>query len=172
LYAGWIWRFGCKRQVDGDDEEAAFSQRAIHRLFGETVFFVPRPAVQIENGGERSGAFRLINSRRQHPIGAVAPKLDFADGKIEPGGGIISGRASRMGGARPERARDGETGRARQHQREKVTSSESASVHVRLRHNDRVAERYPKLAGAAAALVAAHFAPQSPCPLYPRKRAA
>ena len=102
LHAGRIGRFGRDRHVDGDDQQAARGQRAIHRLFGQAVFSVPGAAVQIENGRERSRPLRLVDPRHQHPAGAVAPKLDFADGKIEAGGGIIRGRAGRMSGAGPE----------------------------------------------------------------------
>ena len=105
LHAGRIGRFGRKRQVDGDDQKAARSQRAIHRLFGETVFSVPGTAVQIENGLERSRPFRLIDSGHQHAAGAVAPKLDFADRKIKAGGGIIPGCAPGMRGAGGENVR-------------------------------------------------------------------
>jgi hypothetical protein len=47
------------------------------------------------SGPSRFGSrpFRLANPSHQHPVGAIAPKLDFADGKVEPGGGTISGRA-------------------------------------------------------------------------------
>ena len=96
LHAGRIRRFGRDRHVDGDDQQAARRQRAIHRFFGKAVFSVPGAAVQIENGRERSRSLRLVNPRHQHPAGAVAPKLDFADGKIEAGGGIIRGRAGGM----------------------------------------------------------------------------
>ena len=133
LHAGRIWRFRRKRHVDGDDQQAARGQRAVHRLFGEAVFSVPGAAVQIEHGRERSRPFRLVDPGHQHPAGAVAPKLDLADGKIEPGGGIIRGGAGRLGGARPYRAHGRQPRRARGgHQLENVTPTESAFIHVRL----------------------------------------
>src|SRR5262249_42793322 len=96
--------------------------------------------MQIENGRERSRPFRLINPGHQHPAGAVAPKLDFADGKIEAGGGIIRGRAGCMDGAGPERA-NGQTCRARggRNKPESVTPNESAIVQVCLPQDDLVA---------------------------------
>ena len=82
---------------------------------------------------ERSRSLRLVNPRHQHPAGAVAPKLDFADGKIEAGGGNIRGRAGGMSGARPQRAHGRQTGRARNgHHLENVAPNESALGQVRL----------------------------------------
>jgi hypothetical protein len=133
LHAGRIGRFGRQRQVDGDDQKAARSERTVHRLFGETVFSIPGTAVQIENGWERSRSFRLIDAGHQHAAGAVAPKLDFADRKIKAGGGIIRRRPPGMRHAERERAHGRQTDRASGgHQLEKVTPNESASVHIRL----------------------------------------
>src|SRR5262249_51370151 len=102
----------------------------------EAVFSVPSTAVQIENGRERSLPFRLVNPGHQHPAGAVAPKLDFADGKVEPGGGTINGRAGCLVGAGPERGASGQTCPAHGgHQLENVTPNESAFVQVRLPQN-------------------------------------
>ena len=140
LHAGRIRRFGRDRHVDGDDQQAARRQRAIHRFFGKAVFSVPGTAVQIENGRERSRSLRLVNPRHQHPAGAVAPKLDFADGKIEAGGGIIRGRAGGISGARPQRAHGRQTGRARSgHHLENVAPNESALGQVRLPQHGLVA---------------------------------
>src|SRR5215471_12212687 len=83
------------------------------------------------------GKFRLVNPGHQHPAGAVAPKLDFADGKVKPRGGIICGRAGCVDGAGPERAHSGQTCRAHGgHQLENVTPNESAFVQVLLPQND------------------------------------
>jgi len=83
-----------------------------------------------------SQPFRLLNPSHQHPADAIAPKLDFADGKVEPGGGTISGRAGCMDGAGPERAHSGQTCRAHGgHQLENVTPNESVFVQVRLPQN-------------------------------------
>src|SRR5262249_62132240 len=88
-----------------------------------------------------SRPFWLINPGHQHPGGAVGPKLDFADGKIEPGGGTVRGRVGCMDDAGPERAHSGQTCRARGggHQPENVTPNESAFVQVCLPQNDLVA---------------------------------
>jgi hypothetical protein len=85
--------------------------------------------MQIENGRKGSRPFWLVNSRHQHPAGAVAPKLDFGDRKIELGGGIIRGGGGCMSGAGPECARSGQAHRA---QLENVTPSERAFVQVLL----------------------------------------
>ena len=126
LHAGRIGRLGRERHVDGDDQQAARRQRAIHRLFGEAVLSVPRAAVQIENGRERSRPFRLVDPGHQHPAGGVAPELDFADGKIELGGGIVGRRGHGMRSAWCERASSGQTDRAgRSHRLENLTPRES-----------------------------------------------
>src|ERR671938_428941 len=54
LHTGRVGHLGCNRHVDGDDEQAARSQRAVHRLLGQPVLSVPGAAVQIENGREWS----------------------------------------------------------------------------------------------------------------------
>jgi hypothetical protein len=82
---------------------------------------------------------RLVDAGHQHPAGGVAPKLDFADGQIEPAGGIISGRADRPGGAGQERVGGQISHAGRCHHRENVTPVESASVHVSLPHSHSVA---------------------------------
>jgi hypothetical protein len=131
-HAGRIGRFGRQRHVDGDDEQPARRQRAIHGFLGEAVLPVPRPAVQIENGREGAGAFGLVDPGHQHPAGGVAPKLDVADGEVEAGARIIGGRAGRFsalpdgaGGGQAERARGG-------HPLENVTARWCPLGHSRL----------------------------------------
>jgi hypothetical protein len=54
--------------------------------------------------------------------------------------GVIVGRAGRMSGAGPKRARGGQANHPRgSHQLENVTPSESALIHIRLLSNDLVA---------------------------------
>ena len=114
LHARRIRRFRRQRHVDGDDQHAARGQRAIHRLFGVAILGVPRAAVQIEHGGERSRAVRLIDARHQHPPGRRAPELDLADGDLELRRGIVvrfGGGSDRhdsreIRGAAPDERRD------------------------------------------------------------------
>ena len=91
--------------------------------------------MQIEDGRERSRPLRLINPCHQHPSGDVAPKLDFADGKVKLGGGIVGRRGHGMRSAWCERASGGQTDCAgRSHRLENLAPRES--VHVRLLSKD------------------------------------
>src|SRR5215510_13723348 len=63
------------------------------RSLGPSVFSQQFMRWNPERSESFSQPFRLLNPSHQHPADAIAPKLDFADGKVEPGGGTISGRA-------------------------------------------------------------------------------
>ncbi len=104
LHARRIRRFRGERQVDGDDQHAAFGYRVIHRFFSLAVFCVPRAAVKIENGWKRSCPCRLIDAGHQLPSGFGTAILDFADFNAEFRSGIV-GRRSRFdsGGNAEER---------------------------------------------------------------------
>jgi hypothetical protein len=93
LNAGRVRRLRRQRQVDGDDEHAAGGDGAVHRFFGAAVFPVPRAAVKIQQGWERSGAFRPIDTRQQRPSGSSAAILDFADVELELRGWIVRRRS-------------------------------------------------------------------------------
>src|SRR5215475_2082030 len=73
LHGGGVWRFGRKRQVDGDDEQTAGGEGAIHGLLGEAIFRVPGAAVEVEHGWKWTTALRLINARLQGAAGRGSP---------------------------------------------------------------------------------------------------
>src|SRR5262249_41376382 len=89
------------------DENAAGRERAIHRFLSFSILPVPRAAVEIEDGGKRPGAGRLIDAGHQLPSGRVAPELDFAHRDLELAVRIVrelrrGGRTSRLGEMRSQ----------------------------------------------------------------------
>ena len=140
LDASRVRRFRRQRHVDGDHQHAAGRQRAVHRFLRVAVLGVPRAAVQIEHGGERSRAIRLIDAGHQHPPGRRAPELDLAHLDLEPGRGIVCRRRADLAAHQPnKRSEPQRRHNSRQagcaqcgHRHEKVPTSGRIRVHADL----------------------------------------
>jgi hypothetical protein len=134
LHAGRVRRFGREGQVDGDDEQAAPGEGAVHGFLGKAVLGVPGAAVEIEDSRKRSRAIGLIDPGHEHPPGLVAPELHVAHRDLEFRRGVI-GRDGALESTPRCRVghREGETRDTQCAQRlEELPTSRSVAVHAGL----------------------------------------
>jgi hypothetical protein len=129
LHACRVRRFRRERHVDCDHQHAARRDGAVHRFLGRPILSVPRAAVQIEHGGERTCALGPIDAGHQRPAGAVAPELDLVDRDLEGGGRIVCRRRARARRSSERIAGGGDGGQGL----EKLAASRLINAHAVLR---------------------------------------